>query len=171
MAGRHSPKPAEQPSRQVVFCDTVGCEQRAVTMVGDRKLCQSCQDEIRRRKSAGYCKAEGLNTVAEMRAHCLRLARRFAEPSFERWCKVMSQKTVDWIALHNGKDDEKCLERLRAAGVIDGRNKIIPLEGRTVAAAAYRAERARLICKVDQELKARGVVEREPGQDEQETAS
>lgn len=147
----------EKPTTEApkVFCDAPGCENRAFNRVAGRNMCRACLESEHRERAAEACKARGLNSIAEMRAYCMRLAKSFVEPSFERWCKNMRQETVDIIARGGSTTDEKCLERLRAAGVIDGRNKLIPLEARAVAADAHRAERARVICKVEEELRAR----------------
>lgn len=133
------------------FCATVGCEQRC--MPGHR-LCGSCEVEQRHRESEAFCREHGLTTVEEKRAYCARMARRFAPPSFERWAATITQKTVDIIERLGGKDVDRTLERLRAAGAIDGRNKVIPPEARATAAEAYRAERARQICEMQAALAA-----------------
>lgn len=151
---------AETASRPVVFCDGEGCDKPATNRVGDQNLCADCQASIRRARSEAFCHEQGLRTIDEMRAYCRRLARKgFNGVSFDGWARNMTQRTVDLIAINGAVSDERCLERLRAAGVIDGRNKLIPFDAREVAAAAHRAERARMI------------VEREPGQDEQEAAA
>jgi hypothetical protein len=159
------PGAAAQPSQPAVPCD--GCDQAAYSKVEGRNLCLACQAAIRHEKAAAFCKARGLNSVAEMRAYCMKLSRSFGRaPSFETWCKNMTQRTVDIIARGCTPTDEKCLERLQAAGVIDGRHQLIPMEARAVAAHAYRAERARLICQTEAELQARGQV-RVPGEDDE----
>ena len=151
-------KQAPQEPRATVFCDT--CDQRAYRRVGERNICRECEEREHREKSSIFCHARGLNSAAEMRAYCMRLAKSFSQPSFELWCKNMTQRTVDLIAINGGPSDERCLERLRAAGVIDGGNRLIPLEARPIAAEAYRAERARIICQAEEAMQAR-----EPGED------
>lgn len=148
-------------------CDGVDCQNFAAP---GRTNCDECATKIRQAASAAFCEARGLRTLKEKMDFCRRLAKEglFRGASFDAWAKNMTQKTVDIIVLNGSAGDEHCLERLRAAGVINGGNKLIPIEGREIAADAYRAERARLICERQAELEAREIVEREPGQDETE---
>lgn len=159
----------DAPARQVarVGCLTKGCGGFAAL---GGSLCESCQQEVRYRRSAAFCEERGLRTLQERKEFCRRQAREglFRGASFETWALSMTQRTIDIIVLNGSASDEHCLERLRAAGVIDGGNKLIPLEARAVAAEAHRAERARVLCENQVELEARGVVEREPGQDDTE---
>lgn len=136
-------------------CDGVDCENFAAP---GRTNCEECATAIRQAASAAFCESQGLRTVKEKREFCRRLTREglFRGASFESWAKNMTQKTVDIIVLNGSAADEHCLERLRAAGVIDGANKLLPLEARALAAEAYHAERARLICERQAELEARG---------------
>lgn len=151
-----------------VFCDTTGCEQRAFSRVGNKNLCRGCQDEIHRRSTEEFCKANNLNTGAEMRTYCMRLARQWSEPSFDRWCRTMTQRTVDILVRSAGLSDQQALDRLRRAGVIDGNDRLIPAgDARKIAAEAHVQERARRICETEAELRARGIVTREPGQDDE----
>lgn len=148
MAGRNVAKEVLGPvaERPIAYCATVGCEQPA--RPGFR-LCEPCEVEQRQRASNAFCEAQGLTTVEAKRDYCKRLARSFGRgPSFETWAKNLTQTTVDLIERMDGRDS-KSLERLRSAGVIDGRNKLIPLDARKVAADAYLAERARLIAQAE----------------------
>lgn len=145
-------------------CDGVDCQNFAAP---GRTNCVDCATKIRQAASEAWCEAHGLRTAEQKRDYCRRMAGGiFRTASFDTWAKNMTQKTVDLIVINGGPTDEHCLERLRVAGVIDSGNKLIPLEGREIAAAAHRAERARLICERQAELEARGVVEREAGQGE-----
>lgn len=148
MAGRNAAKEVLGPvaGRPVVYCATVGCEQPARRGFN---LCEPCETEQRQRASTAFCESQGLRTVEAKREYCKRLARSFGRgPSFETWAKNLTQSTVDLIERMDGRDS-KSLERLRGAGVIDGRNKLIPLDARKVAADAYLAERARLIAQAE----------------------
>lgn len=142
--------------RPVTPCDGAGCLQAAFSRVGASNLCLECQAAERRKVSEQFCAERGLDTVEAKREFCKTLARKFGRgPSFEEWARSITQKTVDIIERMGGKDVERTLDRLRAAGAIDGRNKVIPMEAREVAAAAHRAERARLICETEAYLEAR----------------
>lgn len=169
MAGRAAQKALETPlEKRVIYCDTVGCEQQAFNRVGDRNLCASCVGLKRHAEAEAYCSAQGLDTIEKKRAYCLRLSRSFGRGGgFASWAKNIKQAGVDRLVLMGGRDDEQVLERLRSAGAIDGRNQLIPHEAREVAAAAYRAERARFICKLEEEAKARAAAMRVPGQDDE----
>lgn len=142
-----------QADRSFVKCDR--CPNAARNRVGDRNLCLTCQDDIRHEEARKFCEQHGLKTVDEMREFCRVQARTFGRPSFETWAANMKQKTVDLIAIMDGPES-KTLDRLKDAGVIDGRNKIIPAgEAREIAKQARRAERARVIC----ELQAKALVQ------------
>lgn len=143
------------------ICRTAGCREPAIC---GKALCEACEQRARHEVSEAFCRANGLETVEQKREFCKRMARGvFRGASYEAWKKNMTQRTVDLIVINGGPSNEHCLERLRAAGVIDGANKLIPLEGREIAADAYRAERARLICEQQAELEARGIVEADAG--------
>jgi len=157
---------AKTPPAPEVRCDGVDCPNFAAR---GQTNCDECATRIRQVASAAWCEAHGLHTAEQKRKFCKSMARGlFTTSSFDAWAKNMTQKTVDIIVLNGSAGDEHCLERLRAAGVINGGNKLIPLDGREIAADVYRAERARLICERQAELEAREIVEREPGQDETE---
>jgi hypothetical protein len=160
MAGRAAEKPKQGAElvAPLAYCRSVGCEQRVRT---GRAHCEACEVEQRHRESEAFCREHGLTTIEEKRAYCARMAKRFAPPSFERWAATITQKTVDIIERLSGKDVDRTLERLRAAGAIDGRNKVIPTEARATAAEAYRAERARRICEVEAALAAHRKAEEE----------
>lgn len=139
-----------------VFCDTVGCEQRAITKLPSGKnVCASCKDEEHRKKADAYIKAHNLNTAAECRQHCMALAKRWREPSFDTWARNMRQVTVDLMVR---QQSTAALERLREACVIDGNNKVIPLEAREIARKAAEQERARRVVKLQEELQAHGII-------------
>lgn len=145
----HSDKP-------VVHCATVGCEQPAFSRVGDRNLCQACADRVRHEEADAFCRSKGLDTVEKKRAFCKRLAHSFGRGTgggFAKWAETITQAGIDRLVLMGGKPDEQALDRFRAMGVIDGRNRLIPHEARAVAADAYRADRAREICKVEEDLR------------------
>lgn len=128
-------------------CGRGGCKNPAQTKFNDRWLCFGCRNDLKSEESRKFCEAKGLRTIDEKREYCKSLARTFGRgPTFEEWAQRMTQHTVDLIERMDG-DRSKTLERLRAAGVIDGRNKLIPLEARKIAADAYAADRARLICE------------------------
>ena len=137
-------------------CGRGGCKNPARTKFADRWVCFACRDDLHAEESKKACEAKGLRTVDEMRDYCKRMARTFGRPSFDTWAKNMRQETVDLIERIDGQDS-KSLERLRAAGVIDGRNKLIPLDARVTAAKAYRAERARLIVEQRESSAGQGV--------------
>lgn len=156
MAGRlNKVQEIEREVRGLPTCERCHAG-RATNIIKERRLCDSCQADLRHEESKAFCDRMGLRTIDEMREFCRQRARTFGRGiSFEQWSKTITQRTVDIIAVTGGRSDEQCLERLRAVGAIDGRNKLIPLEGRQVAADAHRAERARLICETEAELERR----------------
>jgi hypothetical protein len=120
-----------------------------------RTLCQACDERVFHEQAVASCKAKGLDTVEKQRAYCRQMVRSFGRraPSFEQWAENITQEAVDRLVLMGGKSDEAVLEKLRAHGAIDGRNKVIPAgEPRRIAADAVRAERARQIAKVQEDL-------------------
>lgn len=144
---RHGGARASEVAR---LCATEGCQGKPLP---HRAKCENCDTRERQEKSAARCAELGLHTVEAKREFCRQLLRSFGTgPSFDTWAKKITQRTVDLIALHAGKGDLQCLERLRTVGAIDGRNKLIPVEARAVAADAYRQERARELVKVQAEL-------------------
>lgn len=131
------------------------CPELARVRRGDQVLCFSCEADLRHEESRKFCEANGLRTIDEMREFCKQKARTFGHHTFERWCDGMTQRTVDIIERMDGTDS-KTLERLRDAGVIDGRNKLIPLgEAREIAKEARMRERAKAIV----EMQDRKVIE------------
>lgn len=141
-------------TKHVVPCDTVGCGKPG-RRIGARLVCTDCEANERHRAAEAFCKSQGLVTIEDKREFCRRTARdgmfsRF--PSFQRWASGIKQAAVDLMVLHDGKGDREALERLRAEGAIDGRNQVIPPEARAVAKEAYRAERARQIAQVQEQL-------------------
>jgi hypothetical protein len=165
MALKAAPKQTQQfapePPAPKRICTTVGCEQVAAAWSA---MCEACEDRERVARAEASCRAKGLNTTAERIAYCRKLlrARLFtAKPSFEAWAEPMTQSTVDLLLLHNGRDDERVLARLRALGALDEQNRLVPHEKRAELRAAHearvRAERER----VDAMLKAQGIVRRE----------
>lgn len=161
---------ASAQQAQLMPCGRGGCKNPARTKFNGRWLCFDCRNDLKSEESRKFCEAKGLRTVDEMRAYCRDTARKIGQGvSFETWAKNITQKTVDIIARGGARSDEACLERLRAAGAIDGRSRVIPQDARAVAKAAYLAERARLIVQTEEELRARAA-QREPGSDDETTA-
>lgn len=157
MAGRAAQRALETPPGQParVDCDNCAAEPSMVR-IGGKNLCLACEQRVRLAEAREFCKSKGLDTVEKQRDYCRRLARSFGHRptagGFQRWADTITQHTVDWMLRMGTKSDEQAIERLRAAGAIDGRNRVIPKEARAVAADAYRAERARQIAKVQEEL-------------------
>lgn len=149
---------ASSSAPAVRYCTTVGCEKRALPWA---PTCQGCFDRERHEASEKRCAELGLVTVEQKREYCRKLARShlFGRPSFERWAATITQKTVDLIALQAAGQPDPCLDRLRAAGVIDGRNRLIPAgEAREIAAEAHRMARAHEAAMLAKELAERGEV-------------
>lgn len=161
MAGRLNEKQQQiaEDLKPVRFCATVGCEGKALSY---STSCENCETRVRQEKSEARCRELGLVTVEDKRAYCRKLARSFGRgPIFETWAKNMRQSTVDRLALMAAGQEDQCLERLRSIGVIDGRNKLIPLEAREVAADVYRQDRARELVKLQRELAERALKEQQ----------
>jgi hypothetical protein len=138
------------------ICRSVGCAQPAMNGFAH---CRACEDRLDSERARKACEALGLHTLEQKKAYVRRMMREvFAPPSFDRWAQTIKQGSVDFLVRSGGKDDGKVLDRLRALGVIDGDNKLIPLEKRAEVRAAHeakvRAERER----IDAMLKAQGVV-------------
>lgn len=147
----------QQRMGQVVTPHVVPCDEcgKPTRRVGARLICGDCEAAERQAGSKKFCEEHGLVTREDMVAFCKKRSRSFGGgPSFETWTKNMTQGTVDIIERMDGQQS-KALDRLRVAGVIDGRNKLIPLEARKTAAEAHAAERARLVVQAQAELAAR----------------
>lgn len=69
--------------------------------------------------------------LAEDALHAAREAIQRAaadrRPPFQKWADSITQKTVDAIARFGAENDNECLVRLRALGVIDERNRVVPV--------------------------------------------
>lgn len=137
------------PAHQVVTPHVVPCDEcgKPGRRVGARIICEACETEERHRASEAFCEAKGLKTREERIAFCKKLARSFGQgPRFETWAKNIKQAAVDTLVLHDGKGDRDALDRLRAEGVIDEQNKVIPPgPARVAAKEAQRAERERAL--------------------------
>jgi hypothetical protein len=138
------------------ICRTVGCRQPAMN---GHAHCQPCTERIRHEEAEAFCQAQGLVTLADKKRFVREKLKSFARrPSFERWAENMKQESVDFLVRGGGRDDLKVLDRLRAMGIVDDENRLIPLEGRAAAREAreakVRAERA----KAEEILRAQGVV-------------
>ena len=105
-----------------------------------------------------FMQREGLHSVEDCRAYCKKMMARFrygqvGVHSFQRWCEVMRQETVDRLVLMDTKSDRTALDRMRYAGVIDEQNKLIPLDRRAAVAEERREERR----QAEAELRARAI--------------
>jgi hypothetical protein len=118
-------------------CGRGGCKNPAKVKVAERWVCFACRDELRSDESQKFCESKGLRTIDEKRDYCKRMARSFGRSlSFEGWAKAIKQEAVDFLARDDSTGSREALERLKAEGAIDGRNKVIPLEARAVAKEA-----------------------------------
>lgn len=136
------------PTPHLVPCDTCG---KPARRVGVKLICAECETAERQAAADKFCAEHGLVTIEDKVAYCKKLSRTFGRgPTFEQWANRLTQSTVDMIERMDGSTS-RTLERLRGAGVIDGRNKIIPPEARRVAAEAYAAERAHIIVERERE--------------------
>jgi hypothetical protein len=153
---------SEAAARPIVHCDTVGCEQPAFNRVDGKNLCRGCEDRIRHEQAEAFCRSKGLDTVEQRRAYCKQQLRNFGRgvPSFERWARAMTQKTIDYLVLADGADDRKVLERLFYLGVIDEHRKLIPLDQREARRGAMEAARKAERERIEAALAAQGVVRR-----------
>lgn len=119
---------------------------------------QAAELEQHRREVAAFMEREGLHSVGDCRIYCQRMVARMKRGqlgvhTFERWCAVLRQATVDRIVLMDPADG--VLDRLRDAGVIDDANRLISIEQREAAAEARRVARV----QAEEDLRARALDE------------
>lgn len=147
--GKVAQMEAEAAARQQDF----EREQRAAR----QRRAEEVQEQRQREEREAFMRENGLSTPEQCREFVRRKVRQMqwanSEGLFERWCRNMRQVTVDWLVLAGGKDDLRCLERLRRAGVIDAENRLVPLEERENAAARHESVRR----EVEEELRQRAV--------------
>jgi hypothetical protein len=124
---------ASRPPPDPVACAHDGCSSNATlrlrTATGWANLCRGHAERHWGRVAEDFCVfILGLKTLEEKKEYCLRGMAEVGQCTPERWMDSIDQRTVD-IILRAGLD-QRALERMRAAGVLDRDNQVIPKEER-----------------------------------------
>ncbi len=114
-------------SRVPVQCAYHDCPDDATirirTPTGWADLCRGHYVAHHQRIADAYCANAGLNTLEQKRWFCRQGMAAIGSLTPERWMDTIKQRAVD-IMVRSGLD-ERALERMRSAGIIDEINHVI----------------------------------------------
>jgi len=139
------------------FCSRQECGNVALAW---HQLCEACYEAVRSAEVKASLEARGLKSVEDCKAYCRRMAKKVLHgaPSFERWAESMTQATVDVIVTMRTPSDVRLLERLRSIGVIDEKDKLVPLAERAARRGAIEALEKERRAAADAQIAAAGIV-------------
>jgi hypothetical protein len=125
------------PPRVPVQCAHDACSVdatiRVKTAIGWANLCYGHYLTHWQRGADAYCARAGLNTLEQKRWFCQNGMAAIGALTPERWMETITQRAVDIIA-RSGLDT-LALDRMRARGIIDRENRVIPPQERMPDAA------------------------------------